>query len=242
MTCSSHENSLVAGSQFYITLSEEPLDYLNGKHAIFGVVSEGMDVLDKINDVLIDEGGRPFRDIRYFYLQCFILDLRVRIKHTIILDDPYPDPPYLRIPSRSPSPTPEMLASTRIGENEELFPDNISPEEAEKEQAKKDADAQALTLELVGDLPFAEVKPAENVLFVCKLHTVTTDEDLELIFSRFGPILRYTTVNFIFYRLFYLVVKSYEMKKPAIRFVTHLSSLKIKKMLKRYRFLFHYIF
>jgi len=42
----------------------------------------------------------------------------------------------------------------------------------------------------VGDLPFAEVKPPENVLFVCKLNPVTRDEDLELIFSRFGPIVR----------------------------------------------------
>jgi peptidyl-prolyl cis-trans isomerase-like 4 len=42
---------------------------------------------------------------------------------------------------------------------------------------------------MVGDLPFAEVAPPENVLFVCKLNPVTQDEDLELIFSRFGKIL-----------------------------------------------------
>jgi len=35
------------------------------------------------------------------------------------------------------------------------------------------------------------VKPPENVLFICKLNPVTTDEDLELIFSRFGEIKRY---------------------------------------------------
>mgnify|MGYP001980131323 CR=1 FL=1 len=28
----------------------------------------------------------------------------------------------------------------------------------------------------------------ENVLFVCKLNPITEDEDLEIIFSRFGPI------------------------------------------------------
>ena len=33
------------------------------------------------------------------------------------------------------------------------------------------------------------MKPPENVLFVCKLNQVTTDEDLETIFSRFGEIL-----------------------------------------------------
>lgn len=42
---------------------------------------------------------------------------------------------------------------------------------------------------MVGDLPFADVAPPENVLFVCKLNAVTTSEDLELIFSRFGEIL-----------------------------------------------------
>ena len=42
---------------------------------------------------------------------------------------------------------------------------------------------------MVGDLPFANVRPPENVLFVCKLNPVTRDEDLELIFSRFGPIM-----------------------------------------------------
>lgn len=41
---------------------------------------------------------------------------------------------------------------------------------------------------MVGDLPDADIKPPENVLFVCKLNPVTTDEDLEIIFSRFGPI------------------------------------------------------
>ena len=43
--------------------------------------------------------------------------------------------------------------------------------------------------EMVGDLPFANVRPPENVLFVCKLNAVTRDEDLELIFSRFGTIM-----------------------------------------------------
>lgn len=48
----------------------------------------------------------------------------------------------------------------------------------------------------LGDLPDAEVKPPENVLFVCKLNPVTTDEDLEIIFSRFGSIKRFVHVYF----------------------------------------------
>lgn len=43
----------------------------------------------------------------------------------------------------------------------------------EKLRREREARAQALTLEIVGDLPYAEVKPPENVLFVCKLNPVT---------------------------------------------------------------------
>lgn len=86
--------------------------------------------------------------------------------------------------------------------------DEAAQEElSEKLRREREARAQALTLEIVGDLPYAEVKPPENVLFVCKLNPVTegwpplsvnlipcstdlvVDEDLDLIFSRFGNIL-----------------------------------------------------
>ena len=41
---------------------------------------------------------------------------------------------------------------------------------------------------MTGDLPSADVKPPEEVLFICKLNPVTTDADLQIIFSRFGQI------------------------------------------------------
>ena len=41
---------------------------------------------------------------------------------------------------------------------------------------------------MVGDLPEADVKPPSNMLFICKLNQVTTEEDLEIIFSRFGNV------------------------------------------------------
>ena len=50
------------------------------------------------------------------------------------------------------------------------------------------AKSNALVLEIIGDLPSADVKPPENVLFVCKLNPITQAEDLKMIFSRFGPI------------------------------------------------------
>ncbi|KAL9017878.1 MAG: hypothetical protein Q9185_004827 [Variospora sp. 1 TL-2023] len=70
-----------------------------------------------------------------------------------------------------------------------ILDETAQEELAEKARREREARAQALTLEIVGDLPFAEVKPPENVLFVCKLNPVTEDEDLDLIFSRFGKII-----------------------------------------------------
>ncbi|CAO1615941.1 unnamed protein product [Jaminaea pallidilutea] len=169
-------DDLVAGSQFFITLSDN-LDYLDGKHAPFAVVVEGQEegqALDKINASFTDEEHRPLRDIR--------------IKHVIVLEDPFPDPEGLIAPSRTPSPTPEQLASIRLGEADEIE-DQRTEEEKEEAKRKADSSAAALTLEMVGDLPFADVRPPENILFVCKLNPVTRSEDLELIFSRFGKIL-----------------------------------------------------
>lgn len=187
----------LAASQFIVTLGDN-LDYLDGKAAIFGKVVEGFDVLEKINTAFIDDTGRPLKDIR--------------IRHTVILDDPFDDPPGLVVPPESPLPSKAQLATVRIADDEELD-ENMDEEEMEKLRREREARAQALTLEMVGDLPFAEVKPPENVLFVCKLNPVTqgkylsfvrycldaadhrffffflfSDEDLELIFSRFGPI------------------------------------------------------
>lgn len=163
----------LAGSQFIITLGDA-IDFLDGKAAPFGTVVEGFDTLEKINDAFITPGGRPLKDIR--------------IRHTIVLEDPYDDPPGLVVPDSSPAPTKAQLATVMIADDEELDQE-VDEDTLEKLRREREARAQALTLEMVGDLPFAEVKPPENVLFVCKLNPVTHDEDLELIFSRFGKIL-----------------------------------------------------
>ncbi|KAG6886577.1 hypothetical protein C0992_003298 [Termitomyces sp. T32_za158] len=159
------------GSQFFVTLADN-IDYLDGKHTVFGHVVEGFETLDKINEVYTDQDGRPFKDIR--------------IRHVVILDDPFPDPPDLIQPPSSPTRPPDN--STRIAEDEDPLA-TLPEEEEEKIRREKAAAASALTLEMVGDLPFANVRPPENVLFVCKLNPVTRDEDLELIFSRFGVIM-----------------------------------------------------
>ncbi|KAK6339003.1 Peptidyl-prolyl cis-trans isomerase cyp6 [Orbilia brochopaga] len=169
------DGARISGSQFLITLGDN-LDYLDGKGSIFGRVVEGFDTLETINAAFCDDKGWPLKDIR--------------IRHTFILDDPFDDPPGLEelIPPESPAPTKAQLATVRIAEDEDLTQE-VDEETAERQRREREARAQALTLEMVGDLPFADVKPPENVLFVCKLNPVTADEDLELIFSRFGTIL-----------------------------------------------------
>ena len=62
--------------------------------------------------------------------------------------------------------------------------EGMTPEEIETFMREREAQTRAKLLEIIGDIPDADVKPPENVLFVCKLNQVTTDEDLELIFSR----------------------------------------------------------
>ncbi|KAG5190088.1 hypothetical protein JKP88DRAFT_176062 [Tribonema minus] len=137
---------------------------------------EGLEVLDELNAQFTDEDGRPFRDIR--------------VLHTPVLDDPYDDPPQLDVPEASPArdrPEEERVV-LRLGAHEALHPDDGKyAEEIEKALRDREAKSHAVVLEMIGDLPDADAAPPENVLFGCKLNPVTTDDDLEIIFTRFGP-------------------------------------------------------
>lgn len=187
------------GSQFFFTLADN-IEYLDGKHAVFGHVVEGLEILDALNDVYTDQEGRPLKDVRIRHVVVLgkcqnpqrFLSTRCG-SCWLVLDDPFPDPEGLVVPPSSPTrpPAAELeteRARTRIAEDEDPL-EELPEEEAEAERRRKAAAASALTLEMVGDLPFANVRPPENVLFVCKLNSVTRDEDLELIFSRFGKIM-----------------------------------------------------
>ncbi|GFS45291.1 cyclophilin 59 [Actinidia rufa] len=227
-------------SQFYITLRDD-LDYLDGKHTVFGEVAEGLETLQRINEAYVDEKGRPYKNIR--------------IKHTYILDDPFDDPAQLieLIPDVSPEGKPkdeertgkektnrdtlnlyEMPSGTtgcgkhlecqhqkdiainvkfrslyqignlyksvspiyflKVEEDVRLEDDwvpmdeQLGSSELEEVLRAKVAHSSAVVLESIGDIPDADIKPPDNVLFVCKLNPVTEDEDLHTIFSRFGTV------------------------------------------------------
>lgn len=147
----------VSASQFIITL-EDNLNSLDEKLSPFGHVVEGLEVLDKVNKVFCNSDGVPIQDIR--------------ILHTICLEDPFPDPDGLDEPPGSPIPSKAQLDGQNIPWDEQIHED-VTEDELEKRRREREAKAQALTLEMIGDLPFAEVAPPENVLFVCKLNPVT---------------------------------------------------------------------
>lgn len=165
----------MVGSQFFFTLGADLLSLDDSSHCVFGEVVEGLDVLRQLNETICDEQHRPYKD--------------VRITHTVILNDPYENPRGFREPSRSPSPSAERLKGGRIAADEDIN-DTEGKTEAEVNEMlrEQEAKAQATILEIVGDLPDADMAPPENVLFVCKLNPVTSDDDLEIIFSRFGKI------------------------------------------------------
>lgn len=163
--------ALPNASQFYITLGTEPLDYLNDKHTIFGFVAEGMEVVDLINKVYTDD--ESFRPLQH-----------IKIRHTHVLDDPFPDPKLFVPRSRSPSPIIEARDTDYVTPMQEV--DDV---DVDKRVKRKETQSRSTVLEMIGDLPSADVAPPDTVLFVCKLNPVTRSEDLSLIFSRFGKIL-----------------------------------------------------
>ncbi len=80
-----------AGAQFFVCASDQPA--LDGRHTIFGHVSEGMDVVQQISEAPADGEGRPKE--------------RIEIRSIVIRDTPPPEPdPFA-------SETPASLAQYR---------------------------------------------------------------------------------------------------------------------------------
>lgn len=156
-----------------------------------GVVREDeKDVLGQVASTYCDADGRPYADIR--------------VIRALVVDDPFEDPEGMdrlydargvvfegdRVIA---SPEWERPADEKV--EHRISADQVDPltgeedlekvRQCEEEHLKKQDKSRAVVLEMLGDLPSAEVTAPDNVLFVCKLNPITEDEDLELIFSRF---------------------------------------------------------
>ncbi|KAJ8610605.1 hypothetical protein CTAYLR_007177 [Chrysophaeum taylorii] len=167
----------VFGSQFFVTLRGEDLGHLDaGGHAVIGEVAEGLEVLRTLSNLYLDEAGRPWED--------------VRVRHTHVLDDPLNEAPARvpESPTRDRPPREKVMPRVAYGESSKKPKDNLTDYERQEIENEKKAKSQAQVLEMIGDLPHADVEVPKNELFVCKLNKVTEDHDLEIIFSRFGKI------------------------------------------------------
>ena len=166
-------------STFYITLTSNNLISLNNKHTIFGILTKGFDVLDKINESYVDEANRPYRNIR--------------IIHTIIFNDPFDDLEGMEklIPEKSPVYKPDLSDNKHLEDDfdiDKFFKENDTEDKIKEKLREQESKNKAVMLELMEDLPNSNVKPPKNVLFVCRLNPVTQAKDLENIFGQFGEI------------------------------------------------------
>lgn len=180
--------------------TEETQSHRQLFRSIGTVVEDENAVLDQIASAYCDVDGRPYAD--------------VRVVRALIVDDPFDDLEGMEklymarnvvfekremktegqgderaIASPEWERPPEEVVEVRISADQV---DSLTGEETmeklrerEEEHLKKQDKSRAVVLEMLGDLPSADIKAPENVLFVCKLNSITEDEDLELIFSRF---------------------------------------------------------
>jgi cyclophilin family peptidyl-prolyl cis-trans isomerase len=96
------------GSQFFVSVTDQPA--LDGKYTIFGRVSEGIDVVQKISEAAADERGAPVE--------------RVEIRGVTIRDTPPPEPEPFATESPADLAKHRAILETSAGSiTVEFFPD-----------------------------------------------------------------------------------------------------------------------
>ncbi|KAL7563301.1 hypothetical protein ACA910_016661 [Epithemia clementina (nom. ined.)] len=192
-----------SSSLFFSSSSSNEMDpskQASGFLSLGKVVEDDNHILDRLADCYADNEGRPYADWR--------------IKRALVVHDPFEDPRAIQklfqkrgvvvqvddetgteTVVRSPSPIrpPEETVIPRIPVeevdsnpvNEDGADLSLQEQKFRQEMQQKEDRSRAVVLEILGDLPDADIKTPENVLFICKLNAITTDEDLQLIFSRF---------------------------------------------------------
>lgn len=202
------------GSQFFFQTALGSVPSLDSAGCVpFGEVVEGLSVLATVDESACDSNDRPLQN--------------VRIRHTLVLDDPFADLPGLGALVPAESPRARFADDGRLeddwdallaaqeqrelrqrrggGSDDEGGDDGGEGDDEEKDAGEtraaerasrasglsdeaREAHNRAVVLEMLGDLPSADVAPPETVLFVCRLNPATAEEDLDLIFGRYGEI------------------------------------------------------
>jgi len=107
-------------------------------------VAEGLDVLQKINSAYVDSTYRPHCDIK--------------IKAAFVLDDPFPD--IVGLVQQKETEIEEEAG--RVSDTEE----QRTPNEIAANIADAEANTRAIGLELLGDIPDADIAPPANTAFI----------------------------------------------------------------------------
>jgi len=158
-------------SEFFITLGRD-LSRFDSLRTIFGVVAEGMEIINEISKEYVDQENRPMRNIR--------------VLKTIVLNDPFPDPNGFYNVASSFTAHPRQRSIDRFEDDEVLQEIDIVNQNRINEELKMKHNAEIL--ELLGDIPDMNLRPPDTTLFICKMHPKTNEDGLKIVFSRFGEV------------------------------------------------------
>ena len=72
-----------SGSQFYIVHDENNCLHLDGQYTIFGEVTEGLDVIDRIASVATDRYDRPYEDVMIISVKALSEEPEVAVEEVV---------------------------------------------------------------------------------------------------------------------------------------------------------------
>ena len=75
-----------SGSQFYIVHDENACLHLDGQYTIFGEVTEGLEIIDRIAVVPVDRYDRPYEDVIIETIRPVVEEVEVKADSTAVQD------------------------------------------------------------------------------------------------------------------------------------------------------------
>ncbi len=128
------------------------MEDLEKKCVIFGEVVEGLDILAKLNHMYLDQKGRPY--------------VNIYIKHTLIVEDPFQNWEVEEVKSPPALKLGDGYLEIEDYDKLDLKDKNIM-KTLELKIERNLLKTKKVILEMMDVLPHADVKPPENILFVC---------------------------------------------------------------------------